>query len=110
MIVRNSSNLPYLLEGLGTSILTYVILATLYSKNIIIVSVVYLIMLLMVSTVTHFYSMKHYPMLFFNPIITIVFSSAGLIPLTEFTPYILSQIIGGILGYEFYKYFTLSKK
>lgn len=110
MIVRNSSYLPYLIEGLGSFLLVYVVLATIYSKNVLLVGVSYLVLLLVSSTVSNYYSFKQYPLLYFNPIITIIFSSSGILPMKEFTPYILSQILGGIVGYEFYKYFTLSKK
>jgi aquaporin Z len=85
----------YLVEFLGSALLVYIILAT---GNPLAIGAVLALILLATS---------HISSGFVNPIVTIVMASIGKIDIADLIPYILSQVLGGLVGLELYKRFRL---
>lgn len=83
----------YLAECLGTAFFIFVILAT--KGNIYAISLAFFVILFSVSKI----SGGHV-----NPIVTIVMILKSELPKTEFVPYLVSQIAGGLIGLELFKF------
>lgn len=85
----------YLGEFIGTIVFLYVILAT---GNPLAIGATLALLILVLSSV----SGGHV-----NPVISIVMAAAGQLPVADLMPYILSQILGGLVALELYKRFKL---
>jgi aquaporin Z len=85
----------YLAEFVGTTLLVYVILAT---ANPLAIGAVLALIMLILSGI----SGGHV-----NPAVSIAMASAGKIPISDLVPYIISQCVGGLVGLQLYKRFTL---
>lgn len=83
----------YLAECLGTAFFVFVILAT--KGNIYAVPLAFFIVLFSIASI----SGGHV-----NPIVTIIMILKNELPKTEFVPYLICQIAGGLLGLELYKF------
>ena len=85
----------YLAEFIGSLLLVYVILAT---GNPLAIGATLALVIIIIGPV----SGGH-----LNPIVSMVMASAGKLELADLLPYILSQILGGMVGLELYKRFKL---
>jgi aquaporin Z len=85
----------YLAEFLGSVFFIYVILAT---GNPLAIGAALAISILLASNI----SGGH-----FNPAVSIVMASAGKISTTDLMPYIIAQILGGLVALEIYKRFKV---
>ena len=85
----------YLGEFAGTIIFLYVILAT---GNPLAIGATLALLILLLSNI----SGGHV-----NPAVSIVMAAAGQLPVAELMPYILSQILGGLVALEIYKRFKM---
>ena len=83
----------YLAECLGTAFYIFIILMT--EGNIYAVCLGFLIILFVTKKI----SGGH-----INPIKTIILIMNNRLPRTEFIPYFISQLAGGLLGFELYKF------
>lgn len=86
---------PYLVEFIGTAILTYVMIA---SKNAIAVGATYTLILLLGMNV----SGGH-----LNPAVSIAEVAAGRLSTRDLLPYVFSQIMGALVALELFKRYTL---
>jgi len=84
----------YLVEFLGSLLLIYVILAT---GNPLAIGAVLTIILIVASPI----SGGH-----INPAVSVVMASLKKIPSTELLPYIVAQVLGGLVAIELYKRVT----
>jgi aquaporin Z len=85
----------YLAEFIGSVFFVYVILAT---GNPLAIGAALAIAILLASSI----SGGH-----FNPAVSIVMASAGKISTTDLMPYIIAQILGGLVALEIYKRFKV---
>jgi len=85
----------YLAEFIGSVFFIYVILAT---GNPLAIGAALAIAILLASNI----SGGH-----FNPAVSIVMASAGKISTTDLMPYIIAQILGGLVALEIYKRFKV---
>lgn len=85
----------YLGEFAGTAVFLYVILAT---GNPLAVGATLALLILLLTGV----SGGHV-----NPAVSIAMAAAGQLPVSDLMPYILCQILGGLVGLELYKRFKL---
>ncbi len=81
----------FITEFIGTLLLVFILLIT---KSPIAVGATFTL-LMMLSRGSKGY---------FNPAITIVLSSMGVIQKTDVLPYCLSQILGGMVGVQLFKF------
>ena len=81
----------YLVEFIGALLFVYVILAT---GNPLAIGATLSLIILIAGPI----SGGH-----FNPAVSIVMASAGNIEIVDLLPYILSQILGGMVALELYK-------
>ena len=84
----------YLVEFLGTAFFVYVILAT---GNPIAIGAALALIILLTAPV----SGGH-----INPAVSLVMASIGKIETSELLPYMLSQLLGGLVALEIYKRYT----
>ena len=84
----------YLVEFLGTAVVVYVILAT---GNPIAIGAALALIILLTAPV----SGGH-----INPAVSLVMASIGKIETSELIPYMLSQLLGGLVALEIYKRYT----
>jgi glycerol uptake facilitator-like aquaporin len=84
----------YLVEFLGSLLFIYVILAT---GNPLAIGAVLTIILIVASPI----SGGH-----INPAVSVVMASLKKIPSTELLPYIVAQVLGGLVAIELYKRVT----
>ena len=84
----------YLVEFLGTAFFVYVILAT---GNPIAIGTALALIILLTAPV----SGGH-----INPAVSLVMASIGKIETSELIPYMLSQLLGGLVALEIYKRYT----
>ena len=82
----------FITEFIGTLLLVFILLTT---KSPIAVGTTFTLLLLLSRG-----SSKGY----FNPAITIVLSSMEMMPKTDVLPYCLSQILGGMVGVQLFKF------
>jgi glycerol uptake facilitator-like aquaporin len=85
----------YLAEFLGAFVLMYTILAT---GSPLAIGAALALMILITAKI----SGGH-----LNPMVSIVMGSAGKLPINDVVPYILSQILGGMVALEVYKRYKL---
>lgn len=85
----------YLAEFIGSVFFIYVILAT---GNPLAIGAALAISILLASNI----SGGH-----FNPAVSIVMASAGKINTTDLMPYIIAQILGGLVALEIFKRFKV---
>ena len=78
----------YLVEFLGTLLLSYVIFAT---GNYLAIGAALAVAILLAGNM---------PYSAFNPAITIGLLAAGKLPTNDFVPYIIAQIAGGLAGFH----------
>jgi glycerol uptake facilitator-like aquaporin len=81
----------YLAEFLGTLFFVYVILAT---GNPLAIGAALAIVILLASRISGGHM---------NPAVSIVMAAKGTIETTDLIPYIISQILGGLVALEIYK-------
>ena len=81
----------YLAEFIGTGLFVYVILAT---GNPLAIGAALALIILLTSNI----SGGH-----INPAVSVVMASVGKIDTSDLIPYILSQILGGLVALEVYK-------
>ncbi len=84
----------YLAEFLGTGFFVYVILAT---GNPIAIGATLALVILITSSI----SGGH-----INPAVSLVMASIGKIETSELIPYIMSQLLGGLVALEVYKRYS----
>jgi len=87
--------LNYLAEFLGTAVFFYVILAT---GNAILIGITLAIVILFIQKLSGG---------MVNSTLTIILAVAGKIPPVTVLPYIVAQILGGLLALEIYKRWKL---
>lgn len=80
----------YIAECLGTAFFIFIILST---RNIYAITLTVFIIL---------YSITHVSGAHINPIVTIIEILDNKLPKCEFVPMVISQVAGGLLGYEIY--------
>ena len=85
----------YLAEFLGTGSFVYVILAT---GNPIAIGATLALVILLTSPI----SGGH-----INPAVSLVMASIGKIETSELIPYIMSQLLGGLVALEVYKRYSM---
>jgi len=85
----------YLVEFLGTTFFVYVILAT---GNPLAIGAALALVILMTQSISHG---------FFNPAISIVMASSGVISTSELIPYCIAQILGALVALEVYKRYKM---
>ena len=85
----------YLVEFIGTILFVYVILAT---GNPLAIGATLSLVILIAGPI----SGGH-----INPAVSVVMASAGKIEIVDLLPYILSQILGGLVALELYKRYQL---
>lgn len=85
----------YLVEFLGTLFFVYIILAT---GNPIAIGAALTFIILLIGNI----SGGHV-----NPAVSVVMASAGKLPINDLIPYVISQILGGLVALEFYKRWKL---
>ena len=85
----------YLAEFLGSLFFVYVILAT---GNPIAIGAALTLIILLTSNI----SGGH-----INPTVSIVMASFGKLSTTDLIPYIVSQVLGGLVGLELFKRYKL---
>lgn len=85
----------YLVEFIGTLFLVYIILAT---GNPLAIGAA----LALVITLAGPISGGHV-----NPTVSVVMASAGKLSVNELLPYIVAQILGGLVAFQLYKRFQL---
>jgi aquaporin Z len=85
----------YLVEFLGTLLLIYVVLAT---GNPLAIGAATALIKLIAGPV----SGGH-----LNPAISVAMASAGKIEVTELLPYIIAQVLGGLVALELYKRYKM---
>jgi len=85
----------YLVEFLGTLFFIYIILAT---GNPIAIGAALTFVILLIGNI----SGGHV-----NPAVSVVMASAGKLPINDLIPYVISQILGGLVALEIYKRWKL---
>jgi aquaporin Z len=85
----------YLAEFFGTAFFVYVILAT---GNPIAIGATLALVILLTSSI----SGGH-----INPAVSLVMASIGKIETSELIPYIMSQLLGGLVALEIYKRYSM---
>ena len=85
----------YLVEFLGTALFVYVIIAT---GNPLAIGATLALVILLIGNV----SGGHV-----NPAVSIAMNAAGKLPTNDLIPYILAQVLGGLLAIQTYKYIKL---
>lgn len=85
----------YLAEFIGTGFFVYVILAT---GNPIAIGATLALVILLTSPI----SGGH-----INPAVSLVMASIGKIETSELIPYIMSQLLGGLVALEIYKRYSI---
>jgi aquaporin Z len=85
----------YLAEFLGTLFFVYVILAT---GNPFAIGAALALVILLASRISGGHM---------NPVVSIVMASSGKISTSDLMPYIIAQILGGLLALEIYKRWKL---
>ena len=85
----------YLAEFFGTALFVYVILAT---GNPIAIGATLALVILLTSSI----SGGH-----INPAVSLVMASIGKIETSELIPYIMSQLLGGLVALEIYKRYSM---
>ncbi len=81
----------YLVEFLGTTFFIYIVAAT---GNPLAIGLALGLAMLLGGPI----SGGHY-----NPVVTLIMSASGNLPVNEVLPYVLSQIAGGLVALELYK-------
>lgn len=81
----------YLAEFLGTLFFVYIILAT---GNPIAIGAALTFVILLIGNI----SGGHV-----NPAVSVIMASAGKLPVNDLIPYVISQILGGLVALEIYK-------
>ena len=81
----------YLVEFTGSILFIYIILAT---QSPIAIGAIFALIIMLTSKISKGY---------LNPAVTIVMSTLGRIQPSEVLPYCISQVVGGLVGYELYK-------
>jgi len=81
----------YLAEFLGTLFFIYIILAT---GNPIAIGAALTFVILLIGNI----SGGHV-----NPAVSVIMASAGKLPVNDLIPYVISQILGGLVALEIYK-------
>ena len=81
----------YLVEFVGTCFFLYVIIATL---DPLAIGAALAIAIILGGSI----SGGHY-----NPAVSVVMTAAGKLPRNELLPYVLAQILGGIVAFEIYR-------
>ena len=84
----------YLAEFLGTGFFVYVILAT---GNPIAIGATLALVILITSSILGGH---------INPAVSLVMASIGKIETSELIPYIMSQLLGGLVALEIYKRYS----
>jgi aquaporin Z len=85
----------YLAEFLGTLFFVYIILAT---GNPIAIGAALTFVILLIGNI----SGGHV-----NPAVSVIMASAGKLPVNDLIPYVISQILGGLVALEIYKKWKL---
>jgi aquaporin Z len=85
----------YLAEFLGTVFFVYVILAT---GNPLAIGAALALVILLASNISGGN---------FNPAVSIVMASSGKLSTTDLMPYIIAQVLGGLVALEIYKRFKV---
>lgn len=85
----------YLAEFLGTLFFIYIILAT---GNPIAIGAALTFVILLIGNI----SGGHV-----NPAVSVIMASAGKLPVNDLIPYVISQILGGLVALEIYKKWKL---
>jgi len=85
----------YLVEFLGTLLLIYVVLAT---GNPLAIGAATALIILIAGPVSDGH---------LNPAISVAMASAGKIEVTELLPYIIAQVLGGLVALELYKRYKM---
>jgi aquaporin Z len=85
----------YLAEFLGTVFFVYVILAT---GNPLAIGAALALAILLASNISGGN---------FNPAVSIVMASSGKLSTTDLMPYIIAQVLGGLVALEIYKRFKV---
>ena len=85
----------YLVEFLGTLLFIYVILAT---GNPLAIGATLALVILIAAPI----SGGH-----INPVVSVVMASAGKIEVAELLPYVVSQVLGGLVALELYKRYKM---
>jgi glycerol uptake facilitator-like aquaporin len=83
--------LNYLAEFLGTAVFIYVILAT---GNPLIIGLTLSLIILIIQNISGG---------MVNSTLTIVLAVAGKVPMTDLIPFVLAQVLGGLMALEIYK-------
>ena len=86
----------YLVEFIISGVFVFIILAT---GNPLAIGASLALIILITQGMT--YGMM-------NPMVTIVMASAGQIPVNDIVPYVIAQIMGGLVGLEVYKRYGVS--
>jgi len=81
----------YLVEFVGSILFVYVILAT---GNPLAIGAALALIILIASPI----SGGH-----INPAVSVVMSSAGRLPTTDLLPYVVAQVLGGLVALQLYK-------
>lgn len=85
----------YLVEFIGTALFVYVIIAT---GNPLAIGATLALVILLIGNI----SGGHV-----NPAVSIAMNAAGKLPTSDLLPYVLAQVLGGILAIHAYKYIKL---
>ena len=85
----------YLAEFLGAAVLVYVVLAT---GNAFAIGATLTILILTIGRISGGY---------INPAVSFAMVSAGQLDITQLIPYIVSQIMGGLVALEIYRRYKL---
>ena len=81
----------YLVEFIVSAIFVFIILAT---GNPLAIGASLALIILITQSITSG---------MMNPMVTIVMASAGQIPVNDIVPYVIAQVMGGLVGLEVYK-------
>jgi glycerol uptake facilitator-like aquaporin len=81
----------YLVEFIGTILFVYVILVT---GNPLAIGATLALVIMIAAPI----SGGH-----INPAVSVVMASAGKLPTTELLPYVVSQVLGGLVALQLYK-------
>ena len=90
--------MKYLVEFLGTMLFVYVILAT---GNWAAIGATLAICILLGGKISGGS---------YNPAVTISLYAAGKLPESDVLPYIIAEVLGGLLAYQLYKMYVVKSK
>ena len=85
----------YLVEFIGTLIFVFIILL---SGNPLVIGATLAVIIFIASPI----SGGH-----INPAVSVAMTSAGKLNITELLPYVVAQILGGLVAYQIYKRYKL---